>query len=111
MKCKYCIVLCRYVAVVDNAVLSLLSFVACRTCVSLLTVASVASKVPPNTQPRLLQEEGFYVGTRPYVASGNLNRMENRLLKESGGGYVTTDEEACVGDLKDNRVRNHFSYR
>ena len=70
----------------------------------------MASKVPPNTQPRLLQEEGFYVGRRPYVAAGNLNRMENRLLKEAGGGYVTPDEEACIGDSSvNNPVRNQLS--
>ena len=64
--------------------------------VLLLMIAPAEVKVPPNTQPRFLQDEGFYVGSRPYVSPPNLNRMENRLLKEAGGGYVTRDEEACI---------------
>jgi len=64
--------------------------------VLLLIIAPAEVKVPPNTQPRFLQDEGFYVGTRPYVSARNLNRMENRLLKEASGGYVTRDEEACT---------------
>ena len=51
-------------------------------------------------QPRHLEDEGFYVGIRPYVSRHNLNRMENRLLKEASVGRVTRDEEAPVGDLK-----------
>jgi len=65
-----------------------------------LTIAPATAKVPPNTQPRCLEDEGFYVGTRPYVSSGNLNRMENRLLKSADAGCVTGDEEASVGDSK-----------
>lgn len=78
-------------------------------CVSSLTIAPAEVKVPPNTQPRFLQEEGFYVGIRPYVSSHNLNRMENRLLKEAGGGYVTRDEEASIGDLKNDSVRDQWN--
>jgi len=59
-------------------------------------------------QPRHLQDEGFYVGTRPYVSGRNLNRMENRLLNEAGSGRVTADEEASTGDLKNNQVSNQL---
>jgi len=71
--------------------------------------APAAAKVPANTQPRLLQDEGFYVGTRPHVTSANLNRMENRLLKEAGVGHVTTDEEASAVDSESNRVSSQLS--
>jgi len=80
----------------------------------LLTIAPVAAKVLPNTQPRRLEDEGFYVGIRPYVSCQNLNRMENRLLKEAAagrgyGGHVTTDEtrdeEACIGESGNDRDR------
>jgi len=69
-----------------------------------LTIAPAAAKVPPNTQPRCLEDEGFYVGTRPYVSSQNLNRMENRLLKTADGGHVPRDEEASVGNSKNDDV-------
>jgi len=78
-------------------------------CTVLLTLAPAKAKVPPNMQPRQLQDEGFYVGTRPYVSSRNLNRMENRVLREAGGGYVTTDEEASIGESKDKRVSDELS--
>jgi len=75
-----------------------------RGCVLLLTIAPAAGKVPANTQPRYLEDEGFYVGTRPYVSSRNLNRMENRLLQGADSGHVTRDEEASVGDSKNDDV-------
>jgi len=76
----------------------------------LLLIAPAAAKVPQNTVPRLLEEEGFYVGTRPYVSPQNLNRMENRLLKEATGGNVTQDEEAVVGDSETAHVRYYYNY-
>jgi hypothetical protein len=30
---------------------------------------------------RFLEEEGFYVGTKPFVTRQNMNMMEHRLLK------------------------------
>ena len=39
-------------------------------------------KIAEERPPRYLQEEGLYVGLRPKVAYGNLNKMENRLLQE-----------------------------
>jgi hypothetical protein len=44
-----------------------------------------------------LEDEGFYVGPRPYVTNSNLNRMENRLLKEAGRNAAQEDEEAAAG--------------
>jgi hypothetical protein len=44
-----------------------------------------------------LEDEGFYVGPRPYVKNSNLNRMENRLLKEAGRNAAPEDEEADAG--------------
>jgi len=73
-------------------------------CFIVLTIAPVTSKVPPNTQPRCLEDEGFYVGTRPYVSCQNLNRMENRLLKTADAGNATGDEEACVGESTNDDV-------
>jgi len=78
-------------------------------CVLLLPIALAEAKIPPNVQPRFLQDEGFYVGTRPYVSCQNVNRMENRLLKEAGGGYMTRDEEAHVGDVKFDRVGGQWN--
>lgn len=59
--------------------------------------ASAAQKFPSNFEPRHLEDEGFYVGTRPHVSVRNLNRMENRLLKEAGRDIVMKDEETGVG--------------
>ena len=40
-------------------------------------------KVGKESQPRFLEDEGFYVGTRPETSGWNQNRMEHRLLKEA----------------------------
>ena len=40
-------------------------------------------KVEKETQPRYLEDEGFYVGTRPQTSGWNQNMMEHRLLKEA----------------------------
>ncbi|CAL1540858.1 unnamed protein product [Lymnaea stagnalis] len=48
------------------------------------TVPTPASeKVKGEIEPRFLEDEGFYVGVKPYVADRNKSKMENRLLKES----------------------------
>jgi hypothetical protein len=39
-------------------------------------------KVAKEMEVRRLEEEGFYVGTRPSTSGWNQNRMEHRLLKE-----------------------------
>ena len=40
-------------------------------------------KVEKEAQPRFLEDEGFYVGTRPETSGWNQNKMEHRLLKEA----------------------------
>lgn len=32
--------------------------------------------------PRYLEDEGLYVGRRPFVLDKSLHKMENRLIKE-----------------------------
>ncbi|XP_036185045.1 coiled-coil and C2 domain-containing protein 2A isoform X5 [Myotis myotis] len=46
---------------------------------SRLTVPTY-KKLPENVQPRFLEDEGLYVGTRPEVPRATQNIMENRLL-------------------------------
>ena len=43
-----------------------------------------SEKVEEEQEPRYLEDEGFYVGVRPVVATRNKNKMENRLLREPG---------------------------
>lgn len=66
--------------------------------ICLCILAPAAQKIPANAELRHLEDEGFYIGPRPYVTNSNLNRMENRLLKEAGHDRVPTDEEANIGD-------------
>ncbi|XP_059159082.1 coiled-coil and C2 domain-containing protein 2A-like isoform X2 [Physella acuta] len=40
-------------------------------------------KVGGEVEPRFLEDEGFYVGVKPYVSDRNKSKMENRLLKEA----------------------------
>lgn len=37
-------------------------------------------KLPENVQPRFLEDEGLYIGTRPEVPRATQNTVENRLL-------------------------------
>ena len=46
------------------------------------TAAPVKDKIFEQPEPRYLEDEGFYVGKRPAVTQTNVNKMENRLLKE-----------------------------
>ncbi|XP_015427337.1 PREDICTED: coiled-coil and C2 domain-containing protein 2A isoform X3 [Myotis davidii] len=46
---------------------------------SRLTVPTY-KKLPENVQPRFLEDEGLYIGTRPEVPRATQNIMENRLL-------------------------------
>jgi coiled-coil and C2 domain-containing protein 2A len=50
----------------------------------ILLPAKIEDRLVEGSAPRYLEEEGFYVGTRPAVAPTNLHRMENRLLAEPG---------------------------
>ncbi|XP_076825165.1 coiled-coil and C2 domain-containing protein 2A-like isoform X2 [Clavelina lepadiformis] len=42
----------------------------------------ITKKVDSNTQPRYLEDEGFYVGEKPLVLSKNKNILENRFLRQ-----------------------------
>ncbi|XP_029003041.1 coiled-coil and C2 domain-containing protein 2A [Betta splendens] len=42
-------------------------------------------KLPENTQPRYLEDEGLYVGERPSVSLTNENILENRILRMEEG--------------------------
>lgn len=46
-------------------------------------LAPAVDKVTGQSEPRFLEDEGFYVGVKPYVADRNKYKMENRLLKEA----------------------------
>uniref|UniRef100_W5MK02 C2 domain-containing protein n=1 Tax=Lepisosteus oculatus TaxID=7918 RepID=W5MK02_LEPOC len=41
-----------------------------------------SAKLPAKMNKRVLEEEGLYVRERPHVSKKQMNRMENRLLKE-----------------------------
>nr|XP_015202041.1 PREDICTED: protein CC2D2B isoform X2 [Lepisosteus oculatus] len=43
---------------------------------------SCSAKLPAKMNKRVLEEEGLYVRERPHVSKKQMNRMENRLLKE-----------------------------
>ncbi|XP_064418188.1 protein CC2D2B [Latimeria chalumnae] len=43
---------------------------------------AMGSKLPKNTTPRFLEDEGLYVWDKPEVFRRNMNKMENRLLAE-----------------------------
>ncbi|RUS72243.1 hypothetical protein EGW08_019997 [Elysia chlorotica] len=45
--------------------------------------APSTEKVGGELEPRFLEDEGFYVGVKPFVADKNRSRMEDRILKES----------------------------
>ncbi|XP_046725486.1 coiled-coil and C2 domain-containing protein 2A isoform X2 [Silurus meridionalis] len=42
-------------------------------------------KLPENLRPRYLEEEGLYVGERPYVSLTNQSILENRIVKQDQG--------------------------
>eukprot|EP00057_Strongylocentrotus_purpuratus_P019272 XP_011673746.1 PREDICTED: coiled-coil and C2 domain-containing protein 2A [Strongylocentrotus purpuratus] len=58
-------------------------------------------KVPENTQPRYLEDEGFYVGVRPDVSQRNQNIMEHRLLQRSDKGKGWFGEDGRIVALPD----------
>ena len=39
-------------------------------------------KLPEGQERRFLEEEGLYVGEKPLVSLRNVNKMEQRILKE-----------------------------
>ncbi|KAL4236189.1 Coiled-coil and C2 domain-containing protein 2A [Mactra antiquata] len=46
-----------------------------------------SEKVGTQSEVRCLEDEGFYVGTRPTTSGWNQNRMEHRLLREAQSGH------------------------
>ncbi|KFP34739.1 Coiled-coil and C2 domain-containing protein 2A, partial [Chlamydotis macqueenii] len=58
---------------------------------SMLAVPA-SEKIPGNKQPRYLEDEGLYVGERPFVLQSNQNILENRILRqEQGKGWFGDD--------------------
>lgn len=47
----------------------------------IVVIVPTSIKLPENTRPRYLEDEGLYVGERPCVSRTNENVLENRLLK------------------------------
>uniref|UniRef100_UPI00358EC959 coiled-coil and C2 domain-containing protein 2A n=1 Tax=Myxine glutinosa TaxID=7769 RepID=UPI00358EC959 len=43
---------------------------------------STTAKIPSYVQPRCLEDEGLFVGERPWVSNNNMNIMENRLMAD-----------------------------
>ncbi|KFQ49465.1 Coiled-coil and C2 domain-containing protein 2A, partial [Nestor notabilis] len=48
---------------------------------SMLAVPA-SEKMPRDMQPRYLEDEGLYVGERPFVSQSNQNILENRILRQ-----------------------------
>ncbi|KAM6346296.1 coiled-coil and C2 domain-containing protein 2A isoform 2-T2 [Podargus strigoides] len=51
---------------------------------SMATVPT-SEKMPGNIQPRYLEDEGLYIGERPFVSQSNQNILENRILRQEQG--------------------------
>ncbi|XP_013408980.1 coiled-coil and C2 domain-containing protein 2A-like isoform X3 [Lingula anatina] len=70
-----------------------------------------AEKIGDSAEPRYLEEEGLYVGTRPAVAITNQNKMEHRLLREPGKGSRWFGEDgkiiALPNPIKETPSRPH----
>ncbi|CAD5113655.1 DgyrCDS2816 [Dimorphilus gyrociliatus] len=52
-------------------------------------------------QPRFIEDEGFFVGKKPFISRGNLIRMENRLLKQKDQGRNWFGEDGRLIMLPD----------
>ena len=48
-----------------------------------MLTADEGFKIPEGQEVRHLSEEGLYVGEKPRISLRNLNRMEQRILKEN----------------------------
>uniref|UniRef100_A0A3Q3W296 C2 domain-containing protein n=1 Tax=Mola mola TaxID=94237 RepID=A0A3Q3W296_MOLML len=51
----------------------------------IIVTVPTSIKLPENTKPRYLEDEGLYVGERPHVSLTNENILENRILKTEEG--------------------------
>ena len=63
-----------------------------------LFLVPAQEKVGESKEPRFLEDEGFYVGTKPNLGGWNLNKMENRLLKQ-GAMVIIKSPKQSLGDL------------
>lgn len=77
--------------------LSVVALIFCCCCSCCSRTAPAERKMQTAGPPRNLEDEGFYVGNRPYVPNRNLYRMENRLLREIGN---IKDEEGAIDNSK-----------
>ncbi|XP_034439530.1 coiled-coil and C2 domain-containing protein 2A-like [Hippoglossus hippoglossus] len=65
-------------------------------------------KLPENTRPRYLEDEGLYVGKRPPMSQTNENILENRILKmEEGKKWIGDDRRimALPDPVKESSTR------
>eukprot|EP00069_Balaena_mysticetus_P018987 bmy_11844T0 len=55
-------------------------------------------KLPKDTMPRILEEEGFYVHKKPEIYKKTCNKMENRLLKlEEASSLANKGNHSLMG--------------
>ena len=66
-----------------------------------LISANIKEKLFTNEEPRYLEDEGFYIGTKPTVLRRNINRMENRLLNNKEDNAKWFGEDGCLISLPD----------
>ena len=52
--------------------------------------AKLVDKIETAVEPRFLEDEGFFVGERPVIPNGVLNKMENRLIQEHKADKVNS---------------------
>ncbi|XP_061593922.1 coiled-coil and C2 domain-containing protein 2A [Cololabis saira] len=70
--------------------------------------APTSVKLPENMKPRYLEDEGLYVGKRPYVSLTNQNFMENRILKSEEGKKWFGDDGRIMAQpdpIKESSIR------
>lgn len=39
-------------------------------------------KLPDGKEPRQIEDEGFFIGKKPFISGSNINRMENRFVTQ-----------------------------
>ncbi|KAM6921159.1 coiled-coil and C2 domain-containing protein 2A [Xenentodon cancila] len=70
--------------------------------------APTSVKLPENMKPRYLEDEGLYVGKRPYVSLTNQNIMENRILESEEGKKWFGDDGRIMAQpdpIKESSIR------
>uniref|UniRef100_A0A8C6K4A6 Uncharacterized protein n=1 Tax=Melopsittacus undulatus TaxID=13146 RepID=A0A8C6K4A6_MELUD len=56
-----------------------------RAFLSDFSLVPASEKMPRDMQPRYLEDEGLYIGERPFVSQSNQNILENRILRQEQG--------------------------